>query len=251
MSCAARGNECVAQTTSPVSARTHSTAKARIGRLENELTTLTALVAEQQSSAAVAGADVSTRDNSLKGSKIAVHEDLDLEDENPPAHLQLLFKDIADIRQDDRHDRQAKQNRGPSKAPIESLHVARDRLQRILPTKEQVELIAPHASAWMSLYFALFPAANAICDGDQFTSKYDSISTTNVRPESVASYLLTTAITVLQLAPDRVYSIFDGGAGSPSFVDDVCTLVEVEIVSNNALASTLQGLETMLLLVRL
>jgi hypothetical protein len=120
-------------------------------------------------------------------------------------------------------------------------------MRRLIPSREDMLTITAHASSWLSLYNALFPMINLTKPSEEMLAHYDKVQDPNTDPVSIGALLLSVAITVQQAPDDTIESIGDAF----SFIRDVSDSVERAVISDDALAGTLEGIETMLLFLRL
>jgi hypothetical protein len=87
--------------------------------------------------------------------------------------------------------------------------------------------------------------------GDEMLSQYDNLQDPNADPVTITALLLSVALTVQQ-APDDNAGRNTGNIRDVSlFVKNVSDSVERIVISNDALAGSLKGIETTLLFVRL
>lgn len=164
---------------------------------------------------------------------------------NPPAHLLQLFDNGllgADVSGSDFASRHAP-----------ALHKAQrnSALRELMPSGQDMITIAGHAASWLPLYNSLFPSTNLTKGGAEMLSQWDDLQDPDADPLALSSLLLSIALTV-QLAP---HATTVGAAktikDAPSFIKDVSDTVEHVVVSDDALAGTLEGMETILLFIRL
>ena len=224
------------------------TARDRISHLEREMASLSALVKDRQEG-------ISSKSDEASNVPEAVYDDVENEgdhasigDDQPPSHLRLLFYNIAI----DTNSQERKNLDQPfSNLSKGFMHAARAKLQPLLPSEEDVLRIAPFASDWLALYHSLFPSFFGLRSGNQLIINYERMHEPQVHPVAVAMYLLSVAITAQQINSESSRPSFNGGRSATSFVDAVCRTVEQTIVSNNALAGSVEGLETSMLFIRL
>jgi hypothetical protein len=118
-------------------------------------------------------------------------------------------------------------------------------LRHLLPSREDMSTIKTYASWWLSMQNALFPSINLIETGEEMMLQYDLLQDPNTDLVTLANYLLSVAITVQQ--GGAVESIRDVS----SFVKAVSDSVERIVISDDVLSGTLEGIETVLLFLRL
>lgn len=173
-------------------------------------------------------------------------ERIEVENTSPPSHVRLLFDKFAvEDDGDSEGDRQSR------RLYTSFMRLARSKLQPLIPSREQVSLVAQYASHWMPLYHSLFPPVFAFRTGEQLVVNYDRMRSQDVHPVPLAMFLLSVAITAQQMPSESVPASFHGGQGVRRFIDAVCRSVDQTIIGNNALAGSPEGLETAMLYVRL
>lgn len=170
----------------------------------------------------------------------------EVEGTSPPTHLSLLFDNFSSVVSDVRHGEIGRQI---TQTPWLSL--ARTKLGRLLPSREHIATISAYAEAWMAVYYELFPTSSALCKAESLLADYDKMLNPHAQPATLAKYLLSVAITAQQIPPNNLPVDFYGGQGVENFVEAVCTVVDDKIVSSNALAGTVEGLDAAMLYVRL
>ena len=214
------------------------TADDRLGHLERELSSLTALLRERQDGLSpnarhVTGVARSSDDEARDDSNLG-HVD----DSRPPYHLRLLFEDFGMYSADGEN--------GDTKAPTNRnfkhfVSAARARMQRLLPSREEIEQLVAFAPDWMALYHTLFPAFFTLRAGQHLVADYDRMNGPEVDLIPLTMYLLSVAITVQQMCPKSANSTFFRGQGVASFVTVVCQVVEQTLSENDALVATVPG----------
>ncbi|RDW71638.1 hypothetical protein BP6252_08201 [Coleophoma cylindrospora] len=245
--CATHGRSCVPQLVrSGDSDHVRPTARDRIERLEREVALLTGVVRDQNALPSPRPQQIGAGDNTYS-------DELEM-DRAPisgatgPSHLRFLFNNFL---VNTPENEKSKADQQSSRLLEECMNRARLRLQSLIPTREEVTAIATYASAWMPLYHALFAPICALESAEQLIVYYDQAHDSSVQPVALAMFLLSVAITVQQVPPDDISSSFYKGLGTRSFVEDVSRAVDATIVANSAIAGTVQGLETTMLIARL
>ena len=170
----------------------------------------------------------------------------EMEGSSPPTHLSLLFDSFSSVMPDVRNG-----DNGRQTTQIPWLSLARTELGRLLPSREHIATISGYAEAWMAVYYELFPTSSALCKVDSFLADYDKMLDPQAQPATLAKYLLSVVITAQQIPSDNLPVDLYGGQGVENFVKAVCGAVDDKIVSSNALAGTVEGLEVGMLYVRL
>ena len=112
--------------------------------------------------------------------------------------------------------------------------------------------ITTRASPWLSLYRAFFPIINLTETSDEMMLQYDKLQAPNADPVAIAILLLSIAITVQQEPDDTAGHTAGSSIGdADSFIRDVSDTVERVVISDDAMAGNLEGIETTLLFLRL
>lgn len=226
------------------------TARERIGRLEQNMSSLVELLSEKHAttSSSVQPPEVNLITTAAEDSGDGL-DDPQTENATLPSHLRLLFDDFLDAPLMAGSD--AQQSAQSARLLAGAKQNARTRLQPLLPSREEVSRISLYASDWMHLYYALFPPSFAYTSGQELVDNYDRMRDREASPVTLAMYLLSTAITALQVPSESLPSSFYGGRPVARYVDAVCRTVEHTIINSNALATTASALETAMLCVRL
>lgn len=172
--------------------------------------------------------------------------DSDLSPSNPPTHLLQLFDN--GLLGSSGYRSSAKPSHHAS-----TLHKAHEifTLRRLMPSREDMLTITAHASSWLSLYNAIFPMINFTKTSDEMLSQYDKLQDSKADPVSIAALLLSVAITVQQAPDDTTGRAATSIRDASLFVKDVSDNVERIVILDDALAGSLEGIETALLLMRL
>ncbi len=191
----------------------------------------------------VAGVAKSSNDDTSEHSNSG-----DVKDSRPPYHLRLLFEDFGMYSTDIEN--------GHAPTPPDTkfkqfVKTAREKMQSLLPSREEIEQLVGFAPSWMALYHTLFPTFFTLRAGQHFVTDYDRMHDPDVDPIVLAMYILSVAITVQQICPELVAPAFFHGQGVASFVAVVCQVVGQTVIANDALVGTVQGIETAMLYFRL
>jgi len=159
-----------------------------------------------------------------------------------PSHLRSLFQNdwlsVDTKRQTDEvRDRK-------TKATTQLLNVARQALQKLIPSRETFVEMASYSSRWLWLIHTLLPQPFAIINQQELLTSYDDIQKSDVDPISLATVLLTLAITAQQdpqsyNSPETQSSKHQN---SSSFCRTVSDAVESTILSHDRLVGTVKGL---------
>lgn len=124
-------------------------------------------------------------------------------------------------------------------------------LRNLMPSREDMLTITAHASSWLSLQNAFFPTVNMMKSGAEMLSQYDKLQDLNTDLISIAAHLLYVAITVQQAPDDKAANGLESIRNVSSFVKNVSDSVERIVIADDNLAGTLDGIETVMLFVRL
>lgn len=122
-------------------------------------------------------------------------------------------------------------------------------LLALLPSREDMVIIAANSASWLSWYKVLFSLNLAMGAGPMMLENYDRVKRSDTRPVPIATLLLAVTLTVQQAqeATGMLRSIPDPTA----FIKNVSTLVEKVVVSNDDLIADLEGVRAALLFIRL
>ena len=225
------------------------TSRDRIRHLEDNVASLWSVVRELRSERGLANSEAPTHDGAQARQSAADSdsEASEMSPMNPPAHLQQLFdNEFLDSHGNDTMSSDI----GSDKVSTAQLARARGRLQALMPPKEDVQAIFTPAAMWISLYNALFPAISMFTNAGELLARYESLQEPDANPVQIASLLISVAITVVQKPPEMTSRLV-GIKDTALYVRKVTTAVEEVLVSNDALAGTLEGIETTLLYIRL
>lgn len=164
---------------------------------------------------------------------------------DPPAHLLTLFdNDLLDP-----HD---EASITPPKSTLNYHNALKSSaLWALMPSRQDLLLIAADASKWMTLFNSLFPNTGVSKDGSEMISAYDWLQQLNPDPVAVASVLLSIAITVKQAPQNPTLNTTSGVKGKTLFVTEVSDVVERTVISDDDMLASLEGIACGLLFVRL
>lgn len=226
-----------------------STSRDRISQLEDEVSKLWSVVRELKTELGH-GPNVVSQYHGAKLEQHSADTDSEMSEVspmNPPSHLQQLFdNEYLDSRNNDG----ISSDMGSDKASSAMMMKARNRLQALMPPKEDVRTVLTNAASWLTLYNALFPTITVFTDAQDVLAKYEALQAPDANPMSVGSLLISLSITIIQKPKDPSAELV-GIGDVQSFVRNVTEAVEETIISNDTLAGTLEGLETSLLYIRL
>ncbi|KAF7540290.1 hypothetical protein G7054_g1512 [Neopestalotiopsis clavispora] len=126
-------------------------------------------------------------------------------------------------------------------------------LQSLVPAKEQVILLADASSGWLTLLHDVFPIMTDIKSGVEILSRYDDVLRPTANTLTVASWLLIVAITAQHSAGSQHQIIVRNRRpmNGPAYSRMVAESVERSAVTRDQLMTSVDGIATMALLVRL
>ncbi|KAG9527854.1 hypothetical protein KCU89_g7055, partial [Aureobasidium melanogenum] len=162
---------------------------------------------------------------------------------NPPTHLlRLLDNDLLDSN--------GHETTIPSaRLSTSTMSKESTALLKLLPSREDMVIIAANSSDWLSWYKVLFSLNIAMGAGPVMLENYDKVTQSATHPVPIAILLLAVTLTVQQ-APDAI-SMLRSIPDSATFIKDVSNLVEKVVVSNDDLIADLEGIRCALLFIRL
>lgn len=243
--CEERGSTCIAQTYTPHSKQSQRLpSRYRIAQLESKVANLTKIVhdAETQSgNRSVPLTDPATEptlqsddlDSESSGS------DFDIADQ---PHLRSLFQN--DLLSVDSQRQNGSFQDGRYRGSTQLRDRARRALQRLIPPKGDILRVANCASQWLPLIYALFPQPGAIRSQQEISENFENMSKPDIDPISLASWLLTVALTGQQVQGqdnDRDVKLH-GSHGWSKFCRAVSDTVETTIMPHDRLVTSIPGL---------
>lgn len=169
----------------------------------------------------------------------------DLSPSNPPSHLLQLFDNGLLGSYGDGSATPSRHAIGLHKRP------GRSALRRLMPSRGDMLTVTAHASSWLALHNTLFPMANLTKTADEMLSQYDKLQDPDADPVAIAALLLSVAITVQQAPDDTAGRAAESIRDASSFIKDISDTVERIVISDDALAGSLEGIETTLLFLKL
>jgi hypothetical protein len=237
----------------PTSDTVRQTSRARIGHLERNVSSLWNAVQNLQSRLGYGSSEVAFRpppqshvedDSHIASSdEESVSDQSDLSPPNPPTHLMQLFN----------NDLLGSWGYGPADLSKHSpsLHKAHASLElrRLIPPREDMVVIAQHATSWLKIYNELFPVIEDT--GDGLLPKYEKIQDPNTDTVTIAAFVLTVALTVQQAPDDTSGSAVKSISDAAAYIKEVSDTVDRLVVRNDVLAATLDGIEVALVSLRL
>ncbi|KAF2095104.1 putative C6 finger domain protein [Rhizodiscina lignyota] len=257
--CEERGSECIAQTFSAPAESRRLTSREKILQLESKVASLSKTVRNIElklgsqptqipDSPIVQLPSVSEADDFEEDSSSS-----DVLGEDRPTLLGSLFQNewlSVDTR---RQNEQLTERR--SKASAQLLDTARQSLQRLVPSREDVVTIATHgfASKWLVLLHTLFPQPFIVKSQQDMLASYDNMRQPDVDAMLLAAWLLALALTAAQVPQEQGSpgAQLAGSQRASNFARSVAMVVEKMILSHERLIGTIQGLGLALLCGRL
>ncbi|RFU24282.1 hypothetical protein B7463_g12060, partial [Scytalidium lignicola] len=247
--CEERGSECIAQTYSSQPRRApRLSSRHRISQLESKVNTVCQTVHDlelklgyqsTQTSGLVVASPGSNPETDDSDDNSSVSDVLTTE---PPSHLRSLFQNewlSMDTSQHIAHLQDRK-----SKTSTHLLDVARQALQRLIPSKQEVSDIDASASRWLVILHTLLPQPFAAKSYQDILDSYEEMHRPDVDAISLASWLLTIAITNQQFSreqhsPSTQYKDYQVVS---SFSRAISDIVESTILPHERLICTVKGI---------
>lgn len=159
-----------------------------------------------------------------------------------PSHLRSLFQNdwlSADVHPQDEHAQERK-----AKATGHILVVAKQALQKLIPSRSSVSEIPESAFKWLIFLDTLFPDKLAARSRSEILESYDDMQRPDVDAVNLALWLLAVAITAQQV-PDEDRSPSTQGKEYRRWVEfshELSETVERFILSHDRLVGTVEGL---------
>lgn len=219
----------------------------RILRLEQQVATLTRALHGIEDRL---GGQITVGDDFAQADETATQSDAesDMPDElgpNAPAYLRSLFDNNL-ISTEGRGADSSKS--ATTTGPL--LRRARQELQRLIPSKEDVVVIARFADTWLTTYHSLFPSRSVTHGSAELIYRRDEMMRPDVEPTTLAIWLISIAITVQQISRDVEEQL--SGIKSPTqYCKTVSETVAHTILRHDSLLGTIDGIETALHFLRL
>ena len=267
----ARGRTCELQVQMlPTSRAIAVTSRARLGRLESEVASLSLTVRHLQAQLGSRLPATPSPAHLQQSSRLETesdrpdshsdrddgHDDDDNDESDssasdsspahPPAHLLPLFHNgLLD----------ADGNGSlplPLDAPTPHKMGKSSALRGLMPSREEMLAITSYASSWLSLYNTLSPLISFTKTGEEMLLQYDRLQPDpNSDPIALAALLISIAITVQQTPDDTTSHATIPIRDVPTYIKDVSDTVERIVISDDTLAGSLEGIEATLLFLRL
>ena len=219
----------------------------RILRLEQQVATLTrALYGIEER----LGGQTTLQDDFTQADETLTQSDAesDIPDElgpNAPAYLRSLF--------DNNLISTESRDAIPSKSATANallLRKAREELRRLIPSKEDVVVIARFADRWLTTYHSLFPSRSVTQGSAELVYRHDEMMSPAVEPTKLAIWLISIAITVQQVSRD-VEGQLNFIKNPTHYCKSVAETIAHTILRHDSILATMDGIETGLHFLRL
>lgn len=241
----------------PTSDTVKVTSRARINHLEGEVSSLWTAVRNLEAKLGCVSAESAARPKPFlqTGDPCTPQEKpsdddcdsnaSDTSPSNPPSHLLQLFDN--GFLGSNKYGSASPSHHAPSLHKAQGAYA----LRALMPSRDDMLNITVHASSWLSLNNALFPTINLTKTSDEMMSQYDKLQDPHADPVAIAALLLSIAITVQQAPDDTAGLAAESIRDASLFIKNVSDSVERHVVSDDALAGSLEGIETTLLFLTL
>lgn len=163
------------------------------------------------------------------------------------SHLRPLFQNDCLSVDTHRHEEQDQELRGKALAHL--LAMARPRLQKLIPSKDEVRDISRFAFDWLAIIHRMLPQPFTIRSQSEVFDLYSEMCRSDVDVFGLASWLLTVAITAQQI-PQGFMGLGDR-PGKVKLSQDITSTVDSAILSHDRLLGTVQGLGVAIHYIRL
>lgn len=230
----------------------------RISQLESEVSRLREAVHDIRAQLGYRPAEATGGTVTHPGSSPSTHDSdddstvSDVLAAEQPSHLRALFHNdwlSVDTRE---QGEQLMNNR--SKASAHLLGIARQALQKLIPTVEEVAQSARSGSKWLLLVQTLLPLPFALRSEEELLERYHLMHRADVDAVDLACWLIDVAV-ILQIGQDQSSSspaiTLQSSQPRSSFSRTVSDTVEAKIMSHHRLAGTIPGLGMAIRLLRL
>lgn len=184
---------------------------------------------------------VDTSDSDAEGES-DVHQERAYDSTAVPTHLKLILDDTVVAAED--------VNPGNTALYQRKVAVARTRLQRLLPSKDDVRILVNNAGPWMTIYHMVFPPLS-FAPSSEDVAKYDGFLQDDADPVALAAYLVSLAMTALQLSyrvPDLQLPSL---VSTSKFVRRVIEKTYKVIIADHDIVTSLGGVELIICYIKL
>ncbi|KAK6837209.1 hypothetical protein RU639_001369 [Aspergillus parasiticus] len=243
--CEERGSECVAQTQASHSSRAQRlSSRQRISRLESKVSDLTEIVREMLKARASQSITphIST-EHSLNGCLAVSREFIT----NKPSHLRLLFENHS-LKMEEVQENPLLASKAAT-SPACLLDAARMSLQRLIPSRVEVNKLAEKVSEWVTVLDSLFPLPSVARSRVEVVTLYGEMERPNVDPIRLASWLLNIVYMAEQLPQEATHR--DGREPQHELSSQISDTVETAVLAHDNLIGSIQGLSTYMQYIRL
>jgi hypothetical protein len=247
--CEERGSACTAQIYSSQRLHTHRlSSRDRISQLETKVAGLSKIVRDMGSKLGYQPTQTSDSGRTQPVSSPGTDESdenssvSDMVTTGPPSHLRSLFQNDW-LSVDTLQQTQQLQHR-KAKASTHLLDLARHALQKLIPSKDEVLGIVGSSSIWLVLLHTLLPQPFTAKSQNEILKSYDEMQKPDVCAISLASWLLTLALTAYETPQDdgSPATRLKGYYRSTSFPRAISNIVESKIISHDKLICTIEGI---------
>ena len=130
---------------------------------------------------------------------------------------------------------------------------ARTLLVRLIPSRQDVAVIATWSSGLLAFLNDILPIASVSRSGEEMVAQYDEVQQLTVDPAVLASWLITIALTVEHIPKTQAALELSQAWSkiSSDYSRTVAEAVEAAIVTPDQMATSPSGVDTILLLTRL
>lgn len=238
--------DCIAQTSSQKPLRTpRLPSRLRIAQLASQVSQLTGIVHDIESKLGAEPTQILTTGEQANSG----HDDSDEESSaseflvaEPGSHLRSLFQNDWLSVDTNRDEEQLQGRRGKSLAHL--LEMARPRLQKLIPPKDEVCDISRVEYDWLAVMHLMLPQPFAVRSQSEVVDLYSEMCRPDVDVFSLASWLLTVAITAQQIpqGPMDPEDRYTRHQARVELSQNITNTVESAILSHDRLLGTVQGL---------
>lgn len=244
--CQGRGSDCIVQTYSsrrPRSPRLAS--RHRISQLESQVSSLSKAVRNIESKLGYQPSQISTGTPVQSAPTLGSDDsdgdstNSDVLSEHAPSHLRSLFQNDWLSVDAPQQGEQTQERKGKVSSHLE--HIARQALQELIPSKDEVSDIAKYASTWIVLLHSLLPQPYSVHSEQDILEAYDDMRKPDVDPMILASWLLAIALTGQQIPVYNSNSATQLKRGQ-RFPKELSDVIENTILPHDKMLCSIQGL---------
>lgn len=253
--CEERGSACIAQTySSDAHATPRWSSRHRISQLESQVATLTRRMREIESSLGYQATHPPTTSIAQSPEGADSDDDSSVSDllaADQPAHLRSLFQNdwlILDSRQ--RRGQERDRRERSSELLLDN---ARQALQQLMPSKDEVSEIMRSGSEWLTMLHALLAQPFTARSEQEMVESYEAMCKPDVDAIQLALWMLMLAVTAQQ-TPEGSSSSLSWRRQCErqlSLARSISDTVEKTLLAHERLIGTIQGLTMFLHFLRL